>query len=319
MGMRHMVQTGLVVALMAGMASAAAMAQTASLAGTHTTLNSETREVNGKTVATFTAAVESEDGSPATGAITLSEHGKDIAGAALNSEGLAELKLNGLTAGDHTLSAIYQGDKLHAASKSDSLVMHPEAVSTPTFAISVAPATLTVAAPGDATSLVATVTPQNGFKGFISLSCSGDTGGASLPVGLTCNFTPLNLQITGTSAVIADLTVQTSAPQQVTKNNAEPLLNGKQPLLVAILLPGILGLGFVARKRKHFGSAVLLLLVGAVTVLGTTGCNARYRYLNHGPTFGGTPTGSYTLTVTAQTSNGVTATANSTTFVLTVQ
>jgi hypothetical protein len=59
-------------------------------------------------------------------------------------------------------------------------------------------------------------------------------------------------------------------------------------------------------------------MVGAISLLGTTACSARYGYLNHGPTFGGTPLGSYTITVTAQTSNGVTATAHSTPLALTV-
>jgi hypothetical protein len=55
-------------------------------------------------------------------------------------------------------------------------------------------------------------------------------------------------------------------------------------------------------------------------VLGTTGCNPRYYYLNHGPPQNpATPAGTYTITVTGQSSNGVTAILNNTTFALTVQ
>jgi hypothetical protein len=61
-------------------------------------------------------------------------------------------------------------------------------------------------------------------------------------------------------------------------------------------------------------------LVGLVTVLGATGCNPRYNYEHHGPPINpATPAGTYTVTVTAQSSNGVTAITNSTTFALTVQ
>ena len=63
----------------------------------------------------------------------------------------------------------------------------------------------------------------------------------------------------------------------------------------------------------------LLALVGVVGMLGTTACAARYNYFHHPPTYnGGTPLGSYTITVTAQTSNGVTATEHSVPLALTV-
>jgi len=55
-------------------------------------------------------------------------------------------------------------------------------------------------------------------------------------------------------------------------------------------------------------------------MLGTSACNPRYYYLNHPPTYnGGTPTGAYTLTVWAQTSDGVTAAEQFTTMPLTIK
>jgi PKD repeat protein len=55
-------------------------------------------------------------------------------------------------------------------------------------------------------------------------------------------------------------------------------------------------------------------------MLGTTACNARYDYFNHGPPQNpATPAGTYTVTLTAQSSNGVTAITNSTTMALTVK
>jgi ABC-type oligopeptide transport system substrate-binding subunit len=64
----------------------------------------------------------------------------------------------------------------------------------------------------------------------------------------------------------------------------------------------------------------LLALVGFVAMLGTTACNARYNYFNHGPPINpATPAGTYTVTVTGQSSDGVTAITNSTTLALTVQ
>jgi hypothetical protein len=64
----------------------------------------------------------------------------------------------------------------------------------------------------------------------------------------------------------------------------------------------------------------LLALLAFVTVLGTTGCNPRYNFEHHGPPPNpATPAGTYTVTVTAQSSDGVTAITNPTTFALTVQ
>jgi hypothetical protein len=97
----------------------------------------------------------------------------------------------------------------------------------------------------------------------------------------------------------------------------------KSPVAWAVLLPGVLGLGGLAwgaRRRKWLNRLALVALLGLVTTLGSTACNPLYYYYNHGPpTTPATPTGSFTVTVTGQSSNGVTAITNSTTMVLTVQ
>jgi hypothetical protein len=55
-------------------------------------------------------------------------------------------------------------------------------------------------------------------------------------------------------------------------------------------------------------------------MLGATACNARYDYFNHGPPPNpATPAGTYTIDVSAQSSNGVTAITNTTTLALTVK
>lgn len=82
---------------------------------------------------------------------------------------------------------------------------------------------------------------------------------------------------------------------------------------------GLGGLAWSARRRRWLQRLALVALVGLVTLLGTTACNPRYYYLNHGPQPNpATPNGTYNVTVTAQTTNGVTATTTNTTMVLTV-
>jgi hypothetical protein len=98
---------------------------------------------------------------------------------------------------------------------------------------------------------------------------------------------------------------------------------GSGPIAWAILLPGVLGLGGLAwgaRRRLWLSRLTLLALVGLVLTLGATACSPRYDYFNHSPPINpATPAGTYTVTVTAQSSNGVTATNRFTTFVLTVK
>jgi hypothetical protein len=74
------------------------------------------------------------------------------------------------------------------------------------------------------------------------------------------------------------------------------------------------------RRRRFLSRLALVSLVALVSVLGTTACSPLYNYFNHGPTHNlPTPAGTYTVTITAQSSNGVTATTHSTTVALTVK
>lgn len=301
----------------------------ASHIATQTTLSSQAQVSGDHTLLTYHVAVSAEDGSPATGIVQLEEHGKAVAASVLDSSGNAEIRADNLR-GDHSLQAVYAGDAAHAASQSEVVAVHADVTAAPTFALSIAPSTITVAAPGGSGTLVATITPQNGFTGFISVSCSGTggttstTGGTTLPVGVGCTFAPANLEIAAnTTAATADMVLQTTSGSQVTQNNpgqgAPHEISGSRPVFLAILIPGAGFLILMARKRKPWLRGGMLAVVILVGALGMTACNPRYSYLKHKPTFTGTQPGTYPLLVTAQTSNGVTATTQSVSLTLTVQ
>jgi hypothetical protein len=342
--MRRLAQRGTVVALAAGIAAvltAAAMAQSTGMA-TRTTLATESQEMGGRTVTAYSATVLSEDGAPAKGIVLLQEQGKSLASAALNSEGKALILAGGVAAGDHNLTAVYGGDAHYTASQSETIHVRSDATTsaTPSFSQpALNPGSLPAAGqtlvPGGSGNVTVTITSLNGFTGFVSLSCAGApvSQGSStdnaMPFGVSCTFSPANLQITSAIAassnptIVSHLTVQTtSAAGQNARNrkpDAKPSRDAGRPLVLAVLLPGLLGLGLLRRKRKLFGRAALVLMIGAISVLGTSACNARYKYLNHPPTANdGTPPGAYTLTVWAQTSDGVTASEQFTTLGLTV-
>jgi Bacterial Ig-like domain (group 3) len=284
---------------------------------TETTLQTESRDQQGLTATTLTVNVTGEDGQPARGAVVIEDMGKPVAGVALNANGQATRTLT-FGPGEHNLTASYAGDVTHAASASGTRPVPAATGTTPTFTISVAPATMSLQQ-GQSGTVIASVTPVNASSltapMFVTLSCSG------LPDQSSCTFTPENIEIlpNTTAAVTSTMDLATSA-QGV---RATPPLRGGHTLIWAILFPGALSLGglaFGGKRGRSISRFGLLLLVSAGGIVGLTGCNPLYYYRNHGPSANlPTPAGTYTLNVTAQTSNGITATTNSTSLVLTVQ
>ena len=320
--MRGIVCRSLRLELVAGLGIALAMsaltlaAESASGVATQTTMRAETRDLGGRTQATVTVTVNSEDGLPATGVVAISDNGVQLAGAALNSQGQATAVL-ALPAGSHSFTAVYAGDAAHQTSVSRAALVHALVSATPNFQVSVAPATLSLTA-GQSGTVTASVTPLNSAAltapMFVTLSCSG------LPDQAACTFTPENVEIlpAATAPIPSSMVIVTQ------KASASlPAHRDSSSLTLALLLPGALGLGGLAwgaRRRAWISRLSMLALVGFVAMLGTTACNARYDYYHHGPpTNPATPAGTYTVTVTAQSSNGVTAITNSTTMALTVQ
>jgi hypothetical protein len=286
---------------------------------TQTRLSAEARDQNGRTQAALTITVAGEDGLPASGAVTIQDQGKPLAGVALSADGTALVTL-GLLPGPHSLRAVYAGDAAHNASTSDLTAVSALTSSTPDFTISINPASLTLTA-GQSGNATALVTPVNASAltapMFVTLSCSG------MPDQSSCTFTPENVEIlpNTTTAISSSMVVSTSATG--TRGMARPARFESNPVAWAVLLPGafsLAGLAFVARRRSWLSRLSLIALVGFVTMLGATACAPRYNYFNHGPPYNlPTPAGSYTVTISAQSSNGVTAATHTTPFALTVK
>jgi len=315
--------------LVAGLALALAVPVLAQAAGnaqgeaTQTALSVETHDQGGRTMADLSVTVSGEDGAPAAGVLAIEEDGRQLAGDVLDSEGHAKLALD-LPAGDHLLRAVYQGDATHQGSVSDAESVHAEAGATPDFSISVAPATLSLPL-GQSGSVIASITPVNNSSltapMFVTLSCQG------LPDQSSCTFTPENIEILKSSCpdpaspscpIKSTMVVET---QLGTGSLTASLKRRAGPVAWAILLPGglvLLGLGW--RRRDWAGRSSLLLVLGAVSLLGISACNERYNYFNHGPPHNPpTPAGTYKVTISAQSNNGITAVTHTATMALTVQ
>jgi hypothetical protein len=312
-----MIRRGLRLELVAAISIALAMpaAAFASLAATQTNLTVDSHDRAGRTTATASVSVLGEDGLPATGAVIISDHGRQLAGAALDKDGHATLSLV-LPGGAHSLIASYTGDAAHSTSISAAASVQAQSTTTPDFQVSVSPATLSLT-PGQSGTVTASIAPENASvltaPMFVTLSCSG------LPDQSSCNFTPENVEIlpNATTAITSSMVVQTQ------QQEGRLALPGSGRVALAVLLPGAFGLGFLAfsvRRRPWLQRLSLLGLLALVASLGTTACNSRYNYYNHGPPVNpATPAGTYTVNVTAQSSDGVTATTHSTTFAFTVK
>jgi hypothetical protein len=286
------------------------------------------------TLTSLTVTVTGGGGVPA-GTVNIFDNASaspvQIASATLGTTGQATVSLY-LNNGSHTLQAVYAGSSTYATSGSTFATVSISTQCTANFAVSVSnisPATsgaMTLTAGQSGTATV-TVTPSQvfvaslnttGAPAFITVSCSG------LPTLTSCTFTPESLELLpGQDAgVMSSMLIQTQAQ---TAGAVPPARLGHKssPVAWAILLPGMLGLGGLAwgaRRRRWLQRLSLVVLVGIVATVGTTGCNPRYYYYNHGPgNPPATPTGTYTITVAGQSSNGVTAITNTTTFQLTVQ
>ena len=308
-------------AMASGISGGRSSAQQAGARGmaTQTLLRMETRDRNGRTQAQLSATVTGVDGLPATGAVEFQDSGKALAGAVLDAEGRATTTLT-LAPGNHNLTAVYTGSSTYNASVSPVSPVSAATSSTPDFSVSVSPATLSLTA-GQSGSAVATVTPINAGSltapMFVTLSCAG------LPDQSSCSFTPENVEIRpGVSTAITSSMVVATQAKSLSQAVPAPH-SGSDRVAWAVMLPGIFGLAglaFGSRRRRWLSRLSLVALVGLVSVLGMTACSPLYNYRNHGPTPNlPTPSGSYTITINAQSSNGVTAITHSTTLALTVQ
>ena len=130
---------------------------------------------------TLTATVTSQTAGTITGTVTFLDGANSIGTGSVGANGVATLQTSSLSAGTHSVTAMYGGDANFLTSTSSAVSLVITAASG--FTLSVAPQTVTVTqnTPGMA---VVTVTPMNGFSEQVQLSCTG------LPEGADCQFEP---------------------------------------------------------------------------------------------------------------------------------
>jgi hypothetical protein len=178
------------------------------------------------------------------------------------------------------------------------------ATSSSDFDISAAPSTLSITA-GQSANYSASVTPVGGFKGTVTLTCSG------APALATCSISPAQVTLDGTNPAITSLTLSTTAhssfPPIRPRRFAPPLpiVNLLAKMLACLLVCVMLWrLVRIPGKRLLLTAAIALPLALLCTSCGgSTSSTSSSSATNPPPTQQGTPQGAFTITVTGTSAN----------------
>ena len=166
-------------------------------AATTTVISSSGNPVLAGATVTFTATVSSSIAGAQSGTVGFYFDGSGTAAASVAvSGGAASYSTNALTAGSHTVVAVFASANANFAGSTSSTLTQ----SVSDFAVSVSPSSLTVGRQSSGTYSV-TVTSVGGFSGNVSLSCSG------APTNTTCAISPMQVTASGSGPAHATATI----------------------------------------------------------------------------------------------------------------
>ncbi len=227
---------------------------------------------------TFTATVSAQGtGTPLTGIIEFFDGATELGQRTAIVNGSATYITSTLAIGTHPITAVYSGNA--SVTGSTSAVLNQLVVPyTGDFTLTVKPGSTSLYT-GESARFTVTATVQGGFNLPLTLACTG------LPANAACVFTPSSLG--GSSGYESTLTLKTTAP--AAPSSSSRLTGGATAALAAVF-----GLLFLPRRRRLW-TACLLAAFLTSTLTALSGCGAS------GSLTGGTPPGTYTVNVVAQT------------------
>jgi hypothetical protein len=262
---------------LASTSPAASVTVTASTAPTTISLVASPNPVTEGQALILTATV-TESGAPSpTGTVSFMNGSAVMGTSVLNSSGVATLSISSLAVGTYSITAQYpsvtgtnpQGSGSASPASATVLVTVDAATApiAPSFSMTVTGSTPSVS-PGETAVYSLVVTPTTGTTlPAITFAASG------LPTGATATFSPAMIAA-GRGTTNVTLSIQTPAAQSARlERNRE--LNGGLPVVALCLL--LLPFG---RSSRRFGkrlmrlSSMVLLLAGAASLMGLTGCGA---------------------------------------------
>jgi len=220
--------------------------------------------------------------------------------------GTYSLDTTGLSVGSHVVQATYTGDSTFAGSKGAFAITITAAVG-PDFTLTPSTTSVTVASGTIAPAVVFTVAAQDGFTGSIAFTDSVTT-----PMAAQYSFTITPLVLTSTTTS-ASTSFSLLAYTNNTTAMAHPQSRGWYGAGSGVALAGLVLL-ILPRRRRLSTLLVVLLSAGAIVVLGcSSGTPAP------SSTIIGTPAGTYSVQITATSTNSGVTTTHSQTITYIVQ
>ncbi|MGA2813461.1 MAG: protease pro-enzyme activation domain-containing protein [Candidatus Acidiferrum sp.] len=270
----------------------------------------------------ITITVTSASGTPS-GTLAISVDGVTQTSSLALSGGSAVFTFDSTATGSHTVTATYSGDANYSSSTGS--VTLTVSSSQKTFTLKATSPTVTA---GNSVSSTVTVTPENGYTGTITWTVS-----SSPAISNACFVLP-NTTVSGSSAVMASLTIYTSssacaAAAATDAPGGKRKLGGVAPtafeenlpaLPPALRLAGtswafaglflVLLLRLKSQSRGAWSLGVLLLAVLGAALSGCS--NAGSASSPTTPTGSEAPTGTYTLTIVGKDSTSASISASTT-------
>ena len=283
-------------------------AYAASPAPTRVTLSASSQDQG--TGEALTATIRTATGGPVNAGTVdfLLPNGQALGSALVDAQGTATLALPQTTPGSSVTAAYHSGvnSSLFLDGRSPAIAL-PAATTLPDFTVTAGPATVTTTQGSYGTTAI-TIASVAGYAGSMEFSCS------NLPAQVTCAFNPIQQSLAADGSFVSTLELQT----QAASGEQSRLWSRGGAVAYALVVPGALALFGLTRRRRGQWLAAALLLVTAVA--GLSGCSQRYGYLHHPPPVaGGTPVGTYTITVAVDGSVGATVTEHDIPITLVVQ
>ena len=233
------------------------------------------------------AAVLTASGSLPTGTVTFNNGTTALGTVTLDSSGIATL-VPSLASGKYAIVAVYSGDATHSPSTSQPVSISGMGGS---FSVSVTPGSVTMKTSQNATVSV-TLSSSGGFADTVGMGC------ASLPVGVTCHFSPISVALPANGTATDQLIIDTNNPLSGGASAMNAHGDSRGAYLAGLLLPFSLFFGgiFWRFRKRHTGLLTMILVMAfSAAALFATGCN--------GFSMGSAAPGKYVIQITGTGTN----------------